>query len=106
MIAFGSKVGALESYSAYHFDEISGDLIEVEEIYDDGWMLQVKLKSKVWEESNDSHEDGAMTELLNIYLDADSRGGISSQSYLFELSHFCHFEAWEQLLKCGESTDV
>jgi tetratricopeptide (TPR) repeat protein len=97
LIAVGNKVAALESYSARNFDEMSvsyGDLIEVEEIYKNGWILGVKLKSKVWGESENLSDDEETTGLLDIYFETDSRVGISSQSCLFELSHFCHFEVW------------
>ena len=100
MIVIGSKVAALESYFAHHFDEMSvsyGDVVEVVEIYDDGWMLGVKLKSKVWEKSENVSEDGEPAGLLDVHSNAASGLGILSQSYLFELSHFCHFEVWEEV---------
>ena len=104
LITVGSNVAALESYFAHHFDEMSvsyGDLVKVEEIYEDGWILGIKLKNKVWEVSENFGEDQEMSGVF----DTDSRLGILSQSYLFELSHFCHFQVWEEVLQSVEHTD-
>ena len=98
LITVGGKVAALESYFAHHFDEMSvsyGDLVKVEEIYEDGWILGIKLKNKVWELSENFSDDG---EKPGVF-DTDSRLGILSQSYLFDLSHFCHFQVWEEVLQ-------
>jgi tetratricopeptide (TPR) repeat protein len=115
MITIGSKIAALESYSARHFDEMSvsyGDVVEVEEIYEDGWILGLKLKSsKVWEESENISEFGETAGLLEIYLETDSsKLGLDttvsqSQSYLFELCHFCHSDEWEEVQRRGEPTE-
>lgn len=105
MITIHSKIAALESYSARHFDEMSvsyGDLVEVEEIYEDGWILGFKLERKVWEDSLSKSAIGEMGKTSDMYLEADSyipdfEARYSSLSYLFELSHFCVSDMWEEV---------
>lgn len=95
IITIGSKIAALESYSARHFDEMSvsyGDLVEVEEIYEDGWILGLKLEGKVWEDSHTRREIAGIVD--NDIPDIEGR---STLSYLFELSHFCLLNMWEEV---------
>ena len=52
-ISTDTCVAALEGYFPNHFDQMIvqyGDLVLVKEIYEDGWVVGIKLKRKVWEE--------------------------------------------------------
>ena len=52
-ISVGTLVAALEGYLPEHFDQTAihyGDIVEVKEIFEDGWVLGIKMKKKVWED--------------------------------------------------------
>ena len=107
-IVIGSKIAALESYSAQHFDEAFvtyGDVVQVEEIYENGWVLGLKMDYKVWVEREATSEVSESSEDLDEAGFAWQAQWWSSQKYLFELCHFCHSEVWEKVCKHDECTD-
>jgi len=111
-IMIGSKIAALESYSSQHFDEAFvsyGDVVQVEEIYEHGWVLGFKMSYKVWEEPGiTTRESGGSVGVLESHREGEGMtqsSGSSSQKYLFEFSHFCHAEAWEEVVKPRYRTD-
>jgi len=109
-ISVGTLVAALEGYSPEHFDQTAvhyGDVVVVKEIFEDGWVLGIKLKKKVWEDdyfnaniypSPDTISEGQRKGSTSAGKIERRESESETQAYLFELIHFCHSEEWENVL--------
>ena len=107
-ITAGTWVAALEGYFPQHFDQMIvqyGDLVLVKEIYEDGWAVGIKLKRKVWEEVNtiiDEQKEDLTTNWADLRGVEGGDMHSVSDMYLVELLHFCHSEAWEEVINLSE----
>ena len=103
-ISANTLVGAIEGYFPKHFDQTIvqyGDLVLVKEIYEDGWAVGIKLKRKVWEEVNtriEEQRDDLTTNSVDIERAQEGDVHSGSDMYLVELVHFCHSDAWEEVI--------